>query len=125
LFQAFHSGHAFTSACHSRLHEVFCYLKLDAAEIEGGQIVEFRAKFEEALNPELVAAGLGGCIGGGSGLRYAYIDLALTDVKRAAPILRKVLSEHGAPLRSWLLFHDDDYSGEWIGIYGQTPPPPQ
>ena len=124
LFQAFHSGQAFSSACHSKLHEMFCYLKLDAAEIAGGQIVEFRSQFEEALNPALVAAGIGGCIGGGSGLRYAYIDLALTDIKRAAPIIRKTLSEHGAPLRSWLLFHDDDYSGEWIGIYGQTPLPP-
>ena len=58
-------------------------------------------------------------------LRYSYIDLALTDIKRAAPIIRKTLSHEQAPLRSWLLFHDDDYAAEWIGIYGQTPEPPQ
>jgi hypothetical protein len=63
-------------------------------------------------------------IGGGSGLRYAYIDLALLDVKRAVPVIRQVLSDCRAPLRSWLLFHDDDLAAEWIGIYRQTPPPP-
>ena len=43
----------------------------------------------------------------------------------SAPIIRKTLSHEQAPLRSWLLFHDDDYAAEWIGIYGQTPEPPQ
>jgi hypothetical protein len=35
------------------------------------------------------------------------------------------LAEHKAPLRSWLLFHDDDYAAEWIGIYAHTPAPPE
>jgi hypothetical protein len=125
LFQAMHSGQPFSSACHSKLHEMFCYLKIDAAEVESSDRVAFRSGFEDTLNPLLVEAGVGGCIGGGTGLRYAYIDLALTDIKRAAPIIRKTLSQQQAPLRSWLLFHDDDYLAEWIGIYGQTPEPPQ
>jgi len=125
LFQAMHSGQPFSSACHSKLHEMFCYLKIDAAEVESSDRVPFRAGFEDALNPLLVEAGVGGCIGGGTGLRYAYIDLALTDIKGAAPIIRKTLSQQQAPLRSWLLFHDDDYLAEWVGIYGQTPEPPQ
>jgi hypothetical protein len=125
LFQAMHSGQPFSSACHSKLHEMFCYLKIDAAEVESSDRVAFRSGFEDALNPLLVEAGVGGCIGGGTGLRYAYIDLALTDIKGAAPIFRKTLSQQQTPLRSWLLFHDDDYLAEWIGIYGQTPEPPQ
>jgi hypothetical protein len=125
LFQAMHGGLPFSSACHSKLHEMFCYLKIDAAEVDDGERVAFRSRFEDALNPLLVEAGLGGCIGGGTGLRYSYIDLALTDIKRAAPIIRKTLSHEQAPLRSWLLFHDDDYAAEWIGLYGQTPAPPQ
>ena len=76
---------------------MFCYLKLDASDLPSSEIVEFRSKFEDALNPALLDANAGGCIGGGSGLRYAYIDLALTDIKRAAPIIRKVLAEHQAP----------------------------
>lgn len=125
LFQAMHSGQPFSSACHSKVHEMFCYLKIDAAEVASNDRVAFRSGFEDALNPLLVEAGVGGCIGGGTGLRYAYIDLALTDIKRAAPIIRKTLSQQQAPLRSWLLFHDDDYLAEWVGIYGQTPEPPQ
>jgi len=106
------------------VHETFCYLKIDAADVPSGEIVNYRMRFEDALNPHLLEAGVGGCIGGGSGVRYAYIDLALTDVKHAAPIIRKTLSEQGAPIRSWLLFHDDDLAAEWIGIYADTPEPP-
>ena len=94
-------------------------------DVAGNKLVEFRSKFEDALNPVLVAATAGCCIGGGSGLRYAYIDLALTNLKQAVPLIRQILAEHQAPLRSWLLFHDDDLAAEWIGIYEQTPPPPE
>jgi hypothetical protein len=73
----------------------------------------------------LVAANVGGVIGGGSGLRYAYIDVGLTDLKRAVGIIRKVLSEHEVPERSWLLFHDDDLGAEWIGLHPHSPPPPE
>jgi len=125
LFQAMHSGQPFASGCHSKLGEHFCYLKLDAADAGEDGIVEFRGRFEDALNPALLEAKVGCCMGGGSGLRYSYIDLALTDIKRATPIIRQTLAEQQAPPRSWLLFHDDDMAAEWIGIYGQTPPPPQ
>ena len=57
-------------------------------------------------------------------MRYAYIDLALSDLKRAVPIIRQTLAERHAPVRSWLLFHDDELAAEWIGIHPQTPPPP-
>lgn len=125
LFQAMHSGQPFASACHSKVHEQFCYLKIDAEQAGSDGIVNFRCGIEEALNPELLAANLGGCIGGGSGLQYAYIDLALTDVKHAVPVIRKVLTRLQVPPRSWLLFHDDDLSAEWIGLHPETPPPPE
>ena len=124
LFQAQHGGGLFTSACHSRFGELFCYLKLDGRAVPRGQFVDFRAGFEDALNPALTQAGVGGCIGGGSGLRYAYIDMALTDVNRAIPIIRQIMTEQRAPLRSWLLFFDDELSREWVGIYPHGPPPP-
>jgi hypothetical protein len=125
LFQAIHCGQPFSSSCHSKLGEMFCYLKLDGVDVPRERFVEFRSNFEDALNPALVTAGGGCCVGGGSGLRYAYVDLALADLKRAVPIIRKILAEHQAPVRSWLLFHDDDLAAEWIGIYPQTPPPPE
>jgi hypothetical protein len=104
--------------------EWFCYLKLDAMDVPSEHRVEFRAQFEDALNPQLLQAGVGGCIGGGSGLRYSYVDLALTDVNRAIPIIRQVLASCRAPLRSWLLFFDDELAREWVGVYQQTPEPP-
>jgi hypothetical protein len=124
LFQAIHSGQSFASACHSKWGEVFCYLKLDAIELPKEDIVGFRSTIEDALEPALRTAGVGCTIGGGSGLRYAYIDLSLSDMKRATPIIRQILAEHQAPIRSWLLFHDDDMAAEWIAVYSQTPPPP-
>lgn len=124
LFEAIHCGLPFSSACFSKVGETFCYLKLDGAELGDANIVDFRTPIEEALNPALMAAGAGCVIGGGSGLRYAYIDLALTEVKRAAPVIRQVLAEHKAPTRSWLLFNDDDLAAEWIGIYRDTEAPP-
>ena len=124
VFEAAHQGGIFVSSCHSRVGEWFCYLKLDAIEVPSEHRVEFRAQFEDALNPQLLQAGVGGCIGGGSGLRYSYLDLALTDVHRAVPIIRQVLASCRAPLRSWLLFYDDELAREWVGVYQQTPEPP-
>src|SRR4029079_8925415 len=83
LFQAMHSGQRFASTCHSRVHEQFCYLKLDATGSGHADLAEFRAQYEQPLNDELVAGNAGGVIGGGAGVKYAYIDLAVTDLKRA------------------------------------------
>lgn len=125
LFEAIHCGLPFSSTCFSKVGETFCYLKLDGADLDSSTLVDYRAAIEEALNPALVAAGAGCVIGGGSGLRYAYIDLALTDIKRATPALRQILTENKAPPRSWLLFNDDDLSAEWIAMHPETPPPPE
>jgi hypothetical protein len=122
LFQMVHGGESFASACHSRFGETFCYLKLDAAEAPQE---EPSPPLVEAIDSALRQAGKGCSLGVGVGVRYSYVELALSDIKPAAPILRQVLAAHGAPLRSWLLFHDDDLAAEWIGIYGQAPPPPR
>ena len=124
LFQAIHGGYPFASACHSKVNEIFCYLKLDARGVSPNELVAFRGRFETALNQALLKADFGCCIGGGTGLRYSYIDLALTDLARGVPLVREVLSQLQAPLRSWLLFHDDDLAAEWVGIHPQSPAPP-
>jgi hypothetical protein len=124
LFEAIHCGLPFSSTCFSKVGETFCYLKLDGAELDSSKIVDFRAAIEEAINPALLDAKAGCVIGGGSGLRYAYIDLALTDIKRATPVLRQILAEKEVPARSWLLFNDDDLAAEWIAMHPETPPPP-
>src|SRR5262249_18052101 len=78
-WESAHRDPAFYSARFSRCGEVFCYVKLDGS---GGleQNLTARADLEETLNAALVPSRLGCVVGGGTGLRYCYIDLALTDV---------------------------------------------
>jgi hypothetical protein len=124
LFQAIHGGYPFSSACHSKVGEVFCYIKIDAAQVPKAELIDFRTWFEEPLNAALLKANVGCCISGGTGLRYSYIDLAITDLVRGVPFVRDALAAMKAPERSWLLFHDDDLAAEWVGVYPHTPPPP-
>lgn len=66
-----------------------------------------------------------GCqIGGGMGLRYAYIDMAQTDVPAVIAAVRERMQAGGLARRSWILFFDADPAGEWIGIYDDSPAPP-
>jgi hypothetical protein len=68
---------------------------------------------------------LGVVIGGGTGIRHSYVDLALTDVERGVAATRAALRKGGLPKRSWILFFDDALAAEWIGIHDDTPPPPR
>jgi hypothetical protein len=66
-----------------------------------------------------------GCVtGGGTGLRYSYVDLALVDLKAGLALAREVLQDGRAPLRSWFLFFDAELQVEWLGVYDDTPAPP-
>ncbi|QDU30902.1 hypothetical protein ETAA8_60510 [Anatilimnocola aggregata] len=124
VLEAALSGTLFDSRCHSRHNEFFCYLKIDATQVPNSARVEQRANIEDPLDEALQRAGVGGSIGGGSGLLYSYIDLSLTNVNQAVPIIRQVLAQQRAPLRTWLLFLDSQFAHEWAGAYPQTPPPP-
>ncbi len=124
VMEAAAQNRLFNSKCHTRLNERFCYVKIDASEVPGSERVDFRARLEDPLAEALFKAQIGGQIGGGSGFEYSYIDLALTNVMAALPIIRQVLAAQQAPLRTWLLFMDSDFEYEWMGVYPQTPPPP-
>lgn len=125
LIEAVMSGRLFDSRCHSRHKEIFCYLKIDAGEVDGSERLDHRASLEDPLDAALQQAALGGTIGGASGIRYSYVDLALMNVMQAIPIIRQVLAQQRAPLRTWLLFFDSHFEEEWLGAYPQTPPPPR
>lgn len=124
LIEAVLSRRVFDSRCHSRHQEFFCYLKIDAIDVDRSERLDHRASLEDPLDAALQAAGVGGTIGGASGARYSYVDLSLTNVNQAIGIMRQVLAQHQAPLRTWLLFFDSQFSREWAGVYAQTPPPP-
>jgi len=105
--------------------EVFAYLKIDGKDgldPRGG--FGDRGDIEDAINGVLNPAGLGCVIGGGTGRRYSYIDLALTDWRTALPGLRACLRQGFIPKESWLLFFDEEWADEWLGIYPETPAPP-
>jgi len=81
-------------------------------------------KIEDALDDALARDGLGIHVSGGTGLRYSYIDLALTDLERGVERSRRALRKVGVDDRSWIQFFDADLSAEWVGVYPETPPPP-
>ncbi|CAN5146937.1 hypothetical protein BH11PLA2_BH11PLA2_49660 [soil metagenome] len=114
----------FCSARYSRNKETFCYLKIDGAEGLDGSVYADRNDIQDALNDLLVKSKAGCCIGGGTGLRYAYIDLALLEFTKTSRAVCDLLRKGKVPQRSWLLFMDGDYCDEWLGVYNDTPPPP-
>lgn len=109
----------------SRHDEVFAYVKIDGSDglPEHGSFGD-RSDIEDAIDSILRDNGLGACVGGATGLRYAYVDFATSDIDRAIELLRAPLQDGGLPHRSWILFYDPDLAAEWIGIHPDTPPPP-
>jgi hypothetical protein len=119
-------GESFYSSAFSRFGERFCYLKIDGQGDDPKPMqLDERAELGDGLDAVLKPTKLGCMVGGGTGLRYAYIDLALTNVERSIPIIKHGLQEAHIPKRSWLLFCDCEWRDEWVGIYDDTPPPPR
>ena len=108
----------------SRCGETFCYIKIDGSEGLDEEKFADKAQIEDALDEVLRPDRLGCQIGGGSGLRYSYIDLALADLERGIDVVRKRLQKGNVPRRSWIQFFDADLAAEWVGIYDDSPPPP-
>ena len=123
FFKNTRSGTSFDSARYSRHGDIFCYLKTDGSvELDPTGFAD-KAEIEEALDAALVPDKLGINIGGGTGKRYSYVDLAITDLRRAIPALREAMQRGKLPRRSWILFWDDAYQQEWVGIWPDSPPP--
>ena len=125
LWRNAHSSQLFWSGRFSRSGETFCYLKIDRGGPLRHSAVGKRTRLEDALNHALRPGRLGCVIGGGSGRRYNYIDLALIDVRLAADAIRHVLRQGGLKTRrAWLLFFDNTLGAEWIGMWPDSPAPP-
>ena len=125
LWRNAHSNQLFWSGRFSRSGETFGYLKIDRGRPLRRSAVGERIKSEDALNQALRPGRLGCVIGGGSGRRYDYIDLALLDVPAAAGVIRSVLQRGGlASRRAWIQFFDNILGAEWIGLWPDSPAPP-
>ena len=104
--------------------ELFCYVKLDGSEGLDEEKFADKAEIEDALDGALRAHACGAFIGGGTGLKYSYVDLALSDTERGIDVVREVLRAGNVPKRSWIQFFDAHLAAEWIGIYPDSPQPP-
>jgi len=123
--QSFYSGQLrFSSKRFSAHSEDFVFVKIDgAAEDLNMDIFEGRGDIEDALAKVLVGPELGAVVGGGTGIRYSYIFLAIPDLEKAVPAIRHTLQSEGMPRRSWILFNDAHRNQEWIGIWDDSPQP--
>lgn len=119
---AFREGY-FDSSCFSRCGETFCFVKIDCHGSAAESRVAERAKWEDALNDALIGSQKGCVVGGATGYRYSYIDLALTDRGNTISRTCEVLRQNGAPSQAWILFLDTSLSQEWVGVWDDTPPP--
>lgn len=118
-------GQGFDSRRYSRVGETFCFLKFDGEGRKIAARMDERKVVETAINEALIGDGLGVVVGTGTGKKYSYLDLALTDVEKSIPVIREKMRAAKVANRSWLLFHDAHLSDEWVGIYSDTPPPPR
>ncbi len=122
VISAINNRFLFHSEQFSKHGEKFCYLKINDME-KIRTSVEARGMLEDLVDAALRAEDVGCVFGGGAGQESAFIDLILQDVERAVPILRELAKKEGLSDRSWLLFHDISWSGEWVGLLPSSPLP--
>ena len=124
LWRATHESRAFYSERFSRCGETFCYLKIDGTKGLDRNHFADRGEIEDAINTSLAGLDCGCVLGGGTGLMYSYIDLAVTDVQTSISEIRRILRAGNISSRAWLLFFENGLEHEWVGIWDYTPPPP-
>jgi hypothetical protein len=123
MWNTAHSGHLFYSERFSKFGETFCYVKLDGTQGLDEEKFEDKGAIEDALDSVLIKEQVGCCIGGGTGLKYSYIDLALVDLEKGIKIIKEVLRKGNITKNSWILFFDSELENEWIGIWDDSPKP--
>lgn len=116
LTAATFEAQAFSSDRFSRHGETFCYVKVDERGAVDSGFAE-REDMEEAIRSTLESQELGCLVGSGTGLRYTYLELALTELDDALTAIRETLQEGQVSRRSWILFHDAALQDEWFPIY--------
>lgn len=124
MWKTAHSGQLFYSERFTSKEEIFCYIKLDGSQGLDEEKFADKAEIEDALDSLLVKEKIGSVIGGGTGLKYSYIDLALVDLDKGISIIKEVLRNANISKNTWILFFDSELESEWIGIWDETPKPP-
>jgi hypothetical protein len=121
LKKCFLRGEPFFSGRFTNSGALFTYLKYDSKGTAEERLAE-RAKFEQLIEQTLRREH-GAVVGVGLGVRYGYIDLALTDPDCARHRLLPELCALGISRRSWLLFCDSELRAEYLPLYADSPAP--
>jgi hypothetical protein len=116
MLKCFLQGMPFCSARFSRHREVFCYLKYQSDLASPEERLTERNRIEDALATRLTSNKLGAVVGNGLGMRYTYIDLALTDLASSIESLERLARTLHFPQKSWLLFCESDWRERWFSI---------
>ncbi|MEI9949661.1 MAG: hypothetical protein WDO74_11945 [Pseudomonadota bacterium] len=120
--KSFLRGERFFSGRFTASGALFVYLKYDTLETTPEARLAERGKFEELLK-RILAGHHGGVVGVGLGVRYGYIDLALTDPEFVEQHLWPELRALKICKRSWLLFCDSELESEYLPMYSDSPAP--
>lgn len=115
----------FASKRFSRHGESFAYAKVDATDETADARHALRVRLEDVLGKALVTSGAGCVVGAGLGVRYVYVDVALENLHRGVSVMKESLRALAVDSRSWILFCDGALSHEWVGVWDDTPPPPE
>jgi hypothetical protein len=124
LIKCFLEGAPFSSCRFSRCGERFGFLKFENSASGLSSAARIRSALEDRIHDALVLAKAGCVIGSGLGLRYSYIDVALSRLADGIEIMRRAAQSAQVPYRSWIQFCDSEWADEWIAIWDDEVRPP-
>jgi hypothetical protein len=120
--KCFLRGDLFFSGRFCNSNALYTYLKYDSNETTAEARLAERARFEDALlravRPEQATL-----VGLGLGVRYGYLDLAVTDADCIRERLLPALRAAKIPQRGWFLFCDSELEREHLALYPDSPEP--
>jgi hypothetical protein len=125
MLKCFLGGSHFASSRFSRHGELFAYLKAESHSDDPRLALSARRVLEDALDAALVSERAGRVVGSGIGIRYSYVDFALSSVEKAITVVSDVARRVGLSERSWLLFCDTVLEDEWAPVHPSSPAPPR
>lgn len=116
------SSFPFDSRRFSKFNEKFCYLTVKKKNTF--KTPESIQKVISELDQALRAQNCGCTLGGSFDQEDCfYFDLSITDIPKAAQVLKDFSHKNGYGKDAWLEFYDDIWISEWIGMELESPIP--
>jgi len=115
-------GAPFSSLRFSRHGEIFFCLKYQGQGSSEARLAA-RGELEDTLDRALGSACAGRVVGGGTGVSYDYVYLALGDANAGLALGSEVARARALPQSSWFLPLDSDLASEWSGVWPEASAP--